>query len=32
MIKGKNGITGRAAWLSAAGLLIPIIFLLIYYY
>lgn len=32
MIKGKNGIKGRAAWLSILGMLIPIIFLLIYYY
>lgn len=32
MIKGKKGITGRGAWLTALGILIPIIFLLIYYY
>lgn len=32
MIKGKNGITGRGAWLTAIGVIIPIIFLLIYYY
>jgi uncharacterized protein len=32
MIKGKNGIKGRGAWLSIAGLLIPILFLIIYYY
>jgi uncharacterized protein len=32
MIKGKKGIRGRGAWLTALGLLIPIIFLLIYYY
>jgi len=32
MIKGKKGITGRGAWLTAAGVLIPIIFYLIYYY
>lgn len=31
MIKGKKGITGRGAWLTAAGVLIPIIFLLLYY-
>lgn len=31
MIKGKKGITGRGAWLTAAGILIPIIFLLLYY-
>jgi uncharacterized protein len=32
MIKGKKGITGRGAWLTALGILIPVIFLLIYYY
>lgn len=32
MIKGKKGITGRGVWLTAAGFLIPIIFLIIYYY
>lgn len=32
MIKGKNGITGRGAWLTALGLIIPIVFLLLYYY
>ncbi|QQS38160.1 MAG: PepSY-associated TM helix domain-containing protein [Ignavibacteriales bacterium] len=32
MIKGSKGIKGRGAWLSSLGLLIPIIFLLIYYY
>ncbi len=32
MIKGKNGIKGRGAWLTALGVLIPIIFLIIYYY
>jgi hypothetical protein len=32
MIKGKNGITGRGAWLTALGILLPIIFLIIYYY
>ena len=32
MIKGKNGIKGRGAWLTAVGILIPVIFLLIYYY
>ena len=30
IIKGKNGITRRGAWLSAAGLIIPLIFLYIY--
>ncbi len=32
MIKGKKGITGRGAWLTALGILIPVVFLLIYYY
>ncbi len=32
MIKGKNGIKGRGAWLTAIGILIPVIFLIIYYY
>jgi len=32
MIKGKNGIKGRGAWLTIAGILIPILFLLLYYY
>ncbi|MBA4406777.1 hypothetical protein C0389_05835 [bacterium] len=31
MIKGKKGITGRGAWLTAIGVLIPIIFYLIYF-
>ena len=30
IIKGKKGITGRGAWLTASGLLIPLIFLLLY--
>ena len=29
IIKGKKGITGRGAWLTAAGLLVPIGFLLV---
>lgn len=28
LIKGKNGITGRGAWLTALGIIIPIVFLL----
>ena len=32
MIKGKNGIKGRGAWMTGLGLLIPVIFLIIYYY
>lgn len=31
MIKGKKGIMGRGAWLAALGLLIPVIFYLIYF-
>ena len=30
MVKGKYGITGRGAWYTIAGLLIPLIFLLLY--
>ena len=30
ILKGKNGITRRGAWLTAAGLLIPLILLLAY--
>ena len=29
LIKGKKGITGRGAWLTVIGIIIPIIFLLI---
>lgn len=32
ILKGKNGITGRGAWLTGLGILIPIIFLLFYYW
>lgn len=32
ILKGKNGITGRGAWLTAIGIVVPIVFLLIYYY
>lgn len=32
MIKGKKGITGRGAWLTAIGLIIPVLFLILYYY
>jgi len=32
MIKGKNGITRRGAWLTSAGILLPLIFLFFYYY
>lgn len=30
IIKGKKGITGRGAWLTIIGILIPIVFLLLY--
>jgi len=30
VLKGKKGITGRGAWLTAIGLLIPAIFLILY--
>ena len=29
VLKGKKGITGRGAWLTAAGIIIPIIYLLV---
>jgi len=32
ILKGKNGITGRGAWLTGFGIIVPIIFLLIYYW
>lgn len=30
ILKGKNGITRRGAWLTIAGILIPLIFILVY--
>ncbi len=30
LLKGEKGITGRGAWLTLAGLIIPVIFLLLY--
>jgi hypothetical protein len=30
IIRGKKGITGRGAWLTIAGIIVPIIFLLMY--
>ena len=30
VLKGKNGITGRGAWLTGLGILIPLVFLLLY--
>ncbi|TAJ15670.1 hypothetical protein DMA11_00245 [Marinilabiliaceae bacterium JC017] len=31
ILKGKNGITRRGAWLTSAGILIPLILFLMYY-
>jgi hypothetical protein len=31
ILRGKNGITGRGAWLTAVGIIIPVIFMLIYH-
>ncbi|MCF8303332.1 MAG: PepSY-associated TM helix domain-containing protein [Bacteroidales bacterium] len=30
VLKGKNGITGRGAWLTTIGVLLPLIFLFLY--
>lgn len=30
IIKGKKGITGRGAWLTGIGIIIPLVFLIIY--
>ncbi len=30
ILKGKNGIKGRGAWLTAAGVMIPVVFLILY--
>jgi len=32
ILKGKNGIKGRGAWLASLGIVIPIAFLLIFYW
>jgi hypothetical protein len=32
LIKGAKGITGRGAWLTVLGILIPIIFLYFFFY
>jgi len=32
LVRGKKGITGRGAWLTVLGILIPLIYLLIYFY
>ncbi|MCB9249541.1 MAG: hypothetical protein H6613_13830 [Ignavibacteriales bacterium] len=31
MIKGKKGLTGRGKWFALLGILIPLIFLLLYF-
>jgi hypothetical protein len=30
LIRGKKGITGRGAWLTALGIIIPVLFLILY--
>ncbi|MEN8226040.1 MAG: PepSY-associated TM helix domain-containing protein [Bacteroidota bacterium] len=32
LVRGKKGITGRGAWLTVLGIIIPLIYLLIYFY
>lgn len=32
LVRGKKGITGRGAWLTALGIIIPLIYLIIYFY
>lgn len=32
IIRGKKGITGRGAWLTGLGILIPLLFLFLYYW
>lgn len=32
LVRGKKGITGRGAWLTILGIIIPLIYLFIYYY
>lgn len=32
VLKGKKGITGRGAWLTVAGFVLPLVFLWLYYY
>ena len=31
ILKGKNGITRRGAWLTVAGIIVPVVFLVMYY-
>ena len=30
VLKGRNGITGRGAWLTGIGVVVPIVFLVLY--
>jgi hypothetical protein len=32
VLKGKNGLKGRGKWFTLAGIIVPVIFLLIYFY
>lgn len=32
LVRGAKGITGRGAWLTVLGILIPVIFLLVFFY
>ncbi len=32
ILRGQKGITGRGAWLTILGLLIPVLFLILFYY
>jgi hypothetical protein len=32
LVRGKKGITGRGAWLTALGIIIPLVYLIIYFY
>ena len=32
LLKGKRGIKGRGSWLTVLGIIIPIVFLIIYFY
>lgn len=31
ILRGRNGITGRGAWLTALGIVIPLLFLILYF-
>lgn len=31
LVKGKKGITGRGAWMTALGIIVPILYLVLYY-